>query len=429
MIKILNEEEYKKFALNNEYISIYQIPQWGTLKSKTGWIRHLLGYYESDKLIGVTMLLEKKLPLKQSLYYTPRGYLVDVFDYEVLKKFHEDVIKYVKKNHGFMLKVDPNVIYQIRDHDGNIKDTCGEVAYQNFKKLGFKHMGFSKNFEDLQPRVLCRIRLKDTYDETLKTFSKSTRKNIDKTYDEGVRVKKIGAEDIDLFVSLCNETAINKSFIIRPASYYKRQLELMSDYTTIYLAYLDTNIHYNYVYKTLENKKEELESLEKEMKKINVGDKIKRKRQELEEKIDKLTKDLDLASNLKKSYKEINIGALMSVFIGNEGITFMSGTSLSYRQFNPKYAFYREHIIDSINKHLDYVNFYGISLDLDKMSKYYGIYEIKKGFNPEIVELIGEFDYVINPVIYYGYKIALNGYKILKKIRSCLKNEKKSNCN
>ena len=107
----------------------------------------------------------------------------------------------------------------------------------------------------------------------------------------------------------------------------------------------------------------------------------------------------------------------MSVFTGDEGITFMSGTSSSYKEFNPKYAFYREHNEDSIKKHLKYVNFYGISLNMDKSGPYYGIYELKKGFNPEIIELIGEFDYVINPVVYYGYKLALKGYKFVKKIR------------
>ena len=45
------------------------------------------------------------------------------------------------------------------------------------------------------------------------------------------------------------------------------------------------------------------------------------------------------------------------------------------------------------------------------------IYELKKGFNPEIIELIGEFDYVINPVVYYGYKLALKGYKFVKKFK------------
>ena len=36
--------------------------------------------------------------------------------------------------------------------------------------------------------------------------------------------------------------------------------------------------------------------------------------------------------------KEINIGALMSVFVGNEGITFMSGTNNLYKEFNAQVA-------------------------------------------------------------------------------------------
>lgn len=107
----------------------------------------------------------------------------------------------------------------------------------------------------------------------------------------------------------------------------------------------------------------------------------------------------------------------MSIFIGDEAITFMSGTNSIYKEFNPKYAFYNEHIKDAIKYNKKYVNFYGISGNMDKNGPYYGIYEIKKGFNPEIIELIGEFDYVINPFIYAGYNIALKGYKLLKKLK------------
>ncbi len=417
MLKVIDENEFKEFALKNPYFSIYQLPEWGTLKSGTGWVRHLLGYYENDTLVGATMLLEKKIPFNLSLYYSPRGYLINVNNYDLLKRFNDEVIKYIKNNHGFMLKVDPNVIYATRDSEGNLIEKCGENVYFNFKKLGFKHMGFSQNFEDLQPRVLCRIELKSTYNDTLETFSKSTRKNIAKTYDMGVRVKTVDTSKMDEFVKLLEDTATNKNFIIRPASYYKKMVDLMNDYIILYIAYIDTNLYYDYVWNSLENTKKELETLENQMKKINIGDKIKRHHEELSSKIIKLTKELDDATNLRKTNKEINIGALMSVFTGCEGITFMSGTSSSYKGFNPKYAFYREHIEDSIKRHLKYVNFYGISLDMDKNGPYYGIYELKKGFNPEIIELIGEFDYVINPIVYYGYKLALKGYRLMKKIR------------
>lgn len=417
MLKVIDEEEFRNFALNSPYISIYQLPEWGSLKAITGWNRHLLGYFEDNTLLAVTMLLEKKLPFNLSLYYSPRGYLLDVTNFELLKNFNVEVIKYVKENHGFMLKIDPNVIYAVRDSEGVLKEKCGEEVYFNFKRLGFKHMGFSQNFEDLQPRNLCRITLKNTFNETLDTFSKSTKKNIVKTYNMGVRVKVVDSSKIEEFVKLLEDTASLKNFVVRPASYYKRMVDLMKDYITLYIAYIDTNLYYDYIWNTLENAKKELETLEKEMKKINIGDKVKRHHEELTSKTHKLGKELEDAINLRKTNKEINIGALMSVFTGCEGITFMSGTSSSYKGFNPKYAFYRKHIEDAINKHLKYVNFYGISLDMDKNGPYYGIYELKKGFNPEITELIGEFDYVTNPVVYYGYKLALKGYKLVKRLK------------
>ena len=233
----------------------------------------------------------------------------------------------------------------------------------------------------------------------------------------GVRCKIINTDNIDIFTKLLQDTGNLKNFIVRPASYYKKMVDLMGDYITLYLAYIDTECYYNYVWSTLSGAKKELDELNNTMKKINVGDKIKRKHEELENKINKYNKKLEEAVSLKRSNKEINIGALMSVFVGNEGITFMSGTNNLYKEFNPKYAFYRQHIEDSIKKHLEYVNFYGISLDMDKNGPYYGIYELKRGFNPEITELIGEFDYVINPFVYYAYKVALKGYKLLKKLK------------
>ena len=57
--------------------------------------------------------------------------------------------------------------------------------------------------------------------------------------------------------------------------------------------------------------------------------------------------------------------------MGNEGITFMSGTIPEYKKFNPKYAYYNEHIKECIKQHKEYCNFYGISGNMDPNSKYY----------------------------------------------------------
>ena len=414
---IIEKDVYMDFIKKSPYISIYQLPEWGNLKESNGWKSYLLGFYDGDLLKGVTLLLEKNVFLNYKLFYAPRGYLINVFDLDLLRNFNNEVIKFIKEKKGFMLKVDPNVILSIYDKDGNLLKNEGKNALNNFINIGFKHLGFTKNFETLQPRFLCRFKLANTYEDTLNTFSKTTRKNIVKTLQMGVKVKTVDSSKIEDFTKLLKCSATQNNFIIRPSSYYKKMYELMKDYIKLYIVYIVPEEIYHNTLKEYESTVKELNDFEIQMKKINVGNKIKKQHEDLLIRINKLEDMLLYTKDLKNQEKEIEIGALMSIFIGNEGITFMSGISPEYKEFNPKYAFYNQHIIDAIKSKKEYVNFYGISGDLDKNSEFYHIYEIKKGFNPEIVELLGEFDYIVNPIIYRLYKIALSGYKIIKKLK------------
>ena len=110
-LKVIEYEEFLSFALKNKYLSFHQIPEWGMLKEGTGWITHLLGLYDKDVLQGVTLLLEKKGPFNMNLFYAPRGFLIDMDDFELLKIFTENLKEYVKEQHLYVLKVDTNVIY------------------------------------------------------------------------------------------------------------------------------------------------------------------------------------------------------------------------------------------------------------------------------------------------------------------------------
>ena len=357
-LKKIDEKTYLAFALKNPYISIYQLPEWGKLKEENGWISHLVGLYENDTLKGVSLLLEKPTPIRKSLFYAPRGFLLDYSESNLLKEFTQEVTSYVRKNNGFLLKCDPNVIYATRDANGENQKVLNEEIFQEFIRLGYKHLGFTKNFETLQPRNLCRFSLKETYEETLASFSKNTRKNIEKYAHMGVEIRVIEPDEVDLFVSLLQETADKKHFVIRPVSYYKKMYELMRDYLKYYVVYIDPNKYYEFVSGELKQAKDDLIKLEAEMKKINIGEKIRKKHQEYENKVKKLEEKLLEAKKIKDGGVPINIGALMSVFVGDEGITFMSGTSNLYKEFGPKYVFYNEHIKECLKQKKKYCNFY-----------------------------------------------------------------------
>ncbi len=414
-LKVISEKEYNDYALKNEFISIYQIPEWGKLKEINGWKSHLLGLYDGKKLKGVTLLLQKKVPLGFSLFYAPRGFLFDLNDKELLSNWTKELKKYIKKYRGFMVKVDPNVIYALYDGDGKNKNVINGEVINNFKCLKYKHYGYTMDFETMQPRWLCRFKLNSNYEDTFNSFSKSTRKNILKLGNFGVHVRKIDISEIDTFVDILKKAGDAKDFIIRPASYYKKMYELMDKYVYLYVTYIDTKEYLDNVIKEKDEINKELSNLNKEMEKVNVGKKLTEHKNILEQKLVKIDEEIEYAKSLTKN-KTIDIGALMSLFIGNEGITFMSGTIPEYKKFNPKYAYYNEHIKECIKQHKEYCNFYGISGNIDLNSKYYSIYEIKKGYNPEIVELVGEFDLITNKLVYFGYNLALKVYKLLKKL-------------
>ena len=412
-LKVISEKEYNDYALKNKDISIYQLPEWGKLKATNGWVSHLLGLYDNDSLKGVSLLLQKKLPMGLSLFYAPRGFLFDLNDKELLSIWTENVKKYIKKYHGFMLKVDPNVIYRLYDSEGQNEVYVNKDVIDNFKLNKYKHFGFTKNFETMQPRYLCRFKISGNYEETLNSFSKSTKKNILKLEEMGVHVRRIDINEINNFVNILKSAGEDKDFIIRPASYYKKMVELMPEYVYLYITYIDTK---EYLDSVINKKKElvrELDDLVKEMEKVNVGKKLSDHKEMLERQIKKQDEEIEYAKGLTKD-KTIDIGVLMSLFIGDEGITFMSGTISEYKKFNPKYAYYNEHIKECIKQDKEYCNFYGISGNLDPNSKYYNIYEIKKGYNPEIVELVGEFDLITNRIVYWGYNLALKIYKLFK---------------
>ena len=147
-----------------------------------------------------------------------------------------------------MLKIDPNVIYKVMDKDGNNSQIIGQKDFDNYINLGFKHFGFNLNFETLQPRFLCRYKIQDTYENTIKTFSKTTQKNTDKCLQMGVETRKLNISEMNLFMQELHKTADNKHFVLRPSIYYENMLKLFKDDVVYYLTYLDTSKYYNYLF-------------------------------------------------------------------------------------------------------------------------------------------------------------------------------------
>ena len=102
----LTPKQFKEFATKHPQISFHQTKEWGELKQENGWKYHLLGLVDDKKNIKAgCLLLSKMTPIKRNMFYSPRGFLIDYQDFDLLSEFTEKIKEYVKKEKGIFIKI------------------------------------------------------------------------------------------------------------------------------------------------------------------------------------------------------------------------------------------------------------------------------------------------------------------------------------
>lgn len=412
----LTKKEYQNFFEGHELASFMQTIQLGNLKEELGDIVHYVGVKDKNKVIAATLILEQKSFLKYKTFYAPRGFLIDYHNKKLLAFFTEKLKKYVKQRNGFRIIIDPNLVYRFRNNDGSImdEDNKDELAFNNLTCLGYKHFGFNIYIETLQARWGYRLKLDKPYEELKKNFSKSTRKNIESCYKKGLQVRKGTIKDLDSMTELFDSTAKRKEFQSRSLDYYKQMYKHMENLMNIYIAYIEPDTYIKSVKDALEKEENNNKEIIKKMETSLVGNKLKSQKETSDNLIKKYQNELNEAQEFKKhNPKGKDIAALLSLKSGKEYLTLSSGSLEEYRKFTPKYAMYDYHIKDAYDMGYEWIDFYGISGCFDKQDKFYGIYEFKKGFGGNVIELIGQFELKVTNVY--------NIYNFLKKVKNIIK--------
>ena len=413
----LTELEFDGFVKGHHQESFLQTTSWGNLRKIYGSNIKYLGVVENDKVIAATMVSIDNAYFKKKRMYAPRGFIIDYHNKELLKFFTEEVKKYAKKNNVLFIKLDPNIIYQVRDINGDeyLNPNKDIETLNNLKEMGYIHTGFTLDIGESQSRWNFRLTLDKEYDELSKSFSKSTRKNIEATYNKGMRVRVAKLEDLPSMEEILIKTAERKNFQYRTLEYYTNMYKTIGDNVRIYIAYLDPDIYLESTQKLLEEAKKNKEEVLAKMEKDMVGAKLKSNLENADKQILKYEEELKEA----KKFKEENpngkdIGTLVSLVSGEEYLTLYSGILMEYKKFTPKYLMYNEHIKDAYKLGIKYVDFYGITGHFNKDDKDYGMYEFKRGFGGEVVEMIGEFTLPVSK-LYYVYKFIQKLKRIIKK--------------
>lgn len=348
--EIISPEEFTVFAATSPYKSFMQTPEIATLRAKDGWTPYYFGIKDKDnKIIAASMLVAKPNFLGKSVFYAPGGPLLDLEDAKLTNFFLKNLKNYIKTHNGYVLHIDPYYELIERDRDGQPveKGFHHQKAVQNLQNLGFKSIKTSD-----QPKYLFAMDINGrTPEQLLANFKRNTRNHIRKAEKMGVKVRELKREELNKLKQITKSTSERRHFTDRPLSYYEQMYDLFGQ-------------------------KDEAKFILAEAK-------------------------------IEGAKTMTPLSAAMFMLYGSEIIYLFSGSDQKYmRDYNAQYLI-QWHMIKYAAEHgFSRYNFYGINGLPDPSSKDYGIYDFKKGFGGQVIELIGSYELPISPIYYLHHTLS-----------------------
>lgn len=203
-------------------VHVLQTWEWGQIKSQFGWNPLYVAWYKSNSCIAASLILKKtKQIIKNgpgvSIFYAPRGPLLDWTDLELATQMINELEKILNQEKGLFLKIDPELPIGY-----GIPNTADELEIKNGQKmrglLQAKGWQFSK--DQIQFRNTVWIDLTLPENSLLSGMKQKTRYNIRLAERRGVIIRKIGPNDLKNMYKMYTETSLRDGFIIRPWEYY-----------------------------------------------------------------------------------------------------------------------------------------------------------------------------------------------------------------
>lgn len=429
----LEKEKYDNYIKNHKLKSHFlQSYSWGEFsKVKKNLTPYYMGLIdEKDNILAATLLLQKNLPMKYSYFYAPRGFVIDYENEELVSEFTKKIIKFIKSKKAIFLKIDPDIIINDYNYLNEKQPTQydSDKIFKMLTKLGYKHLGFTKNFETMQPRYTFRIDLTKPLEEIESHFSKTTKQRIQKAKKIGTIVEIGTQKDIKEFYHLMTLTESRKDFISYDEDYYQTLYEIFNGNentkATLFLGKV--------------NLKETLEKLQENIKKVNdqisilpidnLSKSAKTKLKELTRQKENLNEEIKKYKEYQKKYdNEITLNAHMIIEYGDKAWVLYAGNHNILTETYANYNTYYEHIKYCKEKNIKIYDQFGTIGDLKKDNPRLGLHEFKKKFGGDYVEFIGEFDYVTNKIMYFIFTKMVPLYR--KMVRNKSKKELQNEVN
>ena len=388
-IKEITYEEFENFIDTIPIGSFYQTLSYANYMQKNGFSYELIGYVDKENTIhAASFVFFKHLNFLFQYGYVPKGFLLDYFDNDLLKKFTEDLTSYYKKKRVVFLKINPEIATATIDTKTFQKKYNQNIEIKSHLiDASFRKLRDNLYFESQLPRYNAIVSLKNL------SLQKNTRNKVRRGREKGLQFEVADFSGIGIFNDFIKR---KKDSLTNYPEFYQSFFDAkMIDY---FLVSIDTHLF-------LDNAKN---AYEKELQKNShlteilsheKTEKNKNKKMLSDKKLLAYKSDVMDAKSLVEETSKIYIAGALVVKYKNRISIVVSGYDKKYKHFQPNYFLHYE-ILKYYEKHYDFADLNGMTGDFTPENPYYGLNAFKLGFQPRVYEFLGEYDLPILPFVY-----------------------------
>ena len=391
----LSNDEFEKFASTHKLGNFFQSKYMKELYELEGKNVYLLALKDTKKVVCATLIVESSRFLKYYTYEATKGYLIDYNNIELISKFTDEIIKFLKKRGGYRLIIDPNIVRVSRNIDGNVtNDIDNRYILSNLKRIGFKET------KGCQVKWTFVKDTNSTYEKLYKEYKANTKNIVNKVNNKyHLLIEELPYDKLDVFKNITLETSKRKGFRDKSLLYYQRMYKVFKDKLKVLICKIDLKLY--------------LDELSNELNKLN-GNYIStsniKKKNSIKSEIKLINDKVNEVSKLIKNDRYLILSGAMFILYNGEITYLFSGSIYKYMKYCGIYKIIDEMIRYASCNGFSRFNFYGI----DENFKSDGVYEFKKGFNGYVEELLGCLEIKIN-YTYYLHNLFCLIKKICKK--------------
>lgn len=380
--------EYDAFVSNHPGLNLLQTSAWAEVK--TDWQHHLTGLVDkTGRLVAAALVLVRRLPLGQAIWYVPRGPVADILDFEVLEAYLLGLRDMAKAEGATFLNVDlPFVLRELwlEDFPGE-RDKVGDVLIKKMEALGFYHQGYPEDMTStIQPRFSAITYAESDFQEKLPA---RTKRFIKQVQVRGVTISREPRTSLGDFAKLIAETEKRHGISLRSREYFEGIFQAYGDKAFLYLARINVEQVLNQVTTQLQELEAELEATPEHARKKRQNLEIQRESYRLQQTF--------LHERLQTGSAEQVVAGLLGVDYGLGFDILYAGRNDDYHKIPAQDALFATAMNDAFLRGAKLVSSGGVSGTLDD-----GLTRFKAGLLAKFSESIGEFHWV-NHTLWYRF--------------------------